>query len=333
MSWAATSYVKKLRVAPNGQPITKGEKLVLFVLSDYYHDELGYAWASLSHLAQESLHTRHGVILTLQSLEKKGVLSIIRSEDAASKRVTNRYQFPAMSAACNVSTQPILQPDLVKSVDQASQATSLGLVKSVDQTSQATSLGLVKSVDQTSQATSLGLVKSVDHIFPSDLSTDLSKDSCAGTPPATARSSSRVKNGAQPKSASTYLAYAEQYQQRYGVEPVRNAKTNALLCQLVDRLGADEAPCVAAFYLGLDTPLYANAGHPLNLLVRDCEAMRMQWKRGPRRAPTVGPKAYQPAPPAVVQGEACPPEVAAKLARLLGREGTFSWPAAMECAG
>ena len=47
----------------------------------------------------------------------------------------------------------------------------------------------------------------------------------------------------------------------------------------------------------------------------------------------VGPKAYQPAPLAVAHGEACPPEVAAKLARLLGREATFSWPAAQECAG
>ena len=46
--------------------------------------------------------------------------------------------------------------------------------------------------------------------------------------------------------------------------------------------------------------------------------------------PAVGPglpKAYQPTPAAPVRGEACPPEVAAKLSRILGRE-TFSWPAA-----
>lgn len=46
--------------------------------------------------------------------------------------------------------------------------------------------------------------------------------------------------------------------------------------------------------------------------------------------PAVGPglpKAYQPTPATPVRGEACPPEVAAKLARILGRE-TFSWPAA-----
>ncbi len=38
----------------------------------------------------------------------------------------------------------------------------------------------------------------------------------------------------------------------------------------------------------------------------------------------VGLKAYQPVPSVIMHGEACPPEVAAKLARLLGRDATFS---------
>lgn len=139
------------------------------------------------------------------------------------------------------------------------------------------------------------------------------------------------KKDSKSKSAATYLAYADSHKSRYGIDPVRNAKTSALLCQLVDRLGAEEAPLVVAYYLTLDTALYAKAGHPLNLLVRDCEALRTQWKRGPRPAPTVGPKALQAVPTRAVQGEACPPEVAAKLSRILGR-GTFSWPAEKEAA-
>lgn len=39
----------------------------------------------------------------------------------------------------------------------------------------------------------------------------------------------------------------------------------------------------------------------------------------------VGPKAYQPVAPMPVSGEPCPPEVAAKLARLLGGHA-FSLP-------
>lgn len=282
MSWMATSYVKKLRVAPNGALISKGEKLVLFVLSDYYHDESGYAWASLSHLAQESLHTRSGVIKTLHALEQKGVLAILRSEDAATKRVTNRYRFPALEVSD--SRKP-----------------------------------LVNSVDQSSQLRRPGLVNSVDHIFPSDLSSDLSKDSSGGPGPATAAGLPHGKdNGRTVKSAEASVAYTTAYRQRYGVEPVRNARMNALLCQLVDRLGVGEAPSVAAFYLSVDASLYVNAGHPLNLLVRDCETLRTQWKCGPSRVKLVGPKAMQPAPRIEAQGEPCPPEVAEKLARILG---------------
>lgn len=85
---------------------------------------------------------------------------------------------------------------------------------------------------------------------------------------------------AAPKSAATWEAYAGAYRRRYGVEPVRNSKTNAQLCQLVDRLGADEAPPVAEFFLAHNKPLYVSARHPTNLLVQDAEGLRTQWATG-----------------------------------------------------
>jgi len=85
---------------------------------------------------------------------------------------------------------------------------------------------------------------------------------------------------AVPKSVATWEAYAEGYRRRYGVQPVRNSKTNAQLCQLVDRLGAEEAPQVAAFYLTHNQPRYVSARHPTNLLVQDAEGLRTQWATG-----------------------------------------------------
>jgi len=85
---------------------------------------------------------------------------------------------------------------------------------------------------------------------------------------------------AAPKSAATWEAYAEAYRSRYGVQPVRNSKANAQLCQLVDRLGAAEAPQVARFYLAHNKPLYVSARHPTNLLVQDAEGLRTQWATG-----------------------------------------------------
>lgn len=276
MSWAATAYIKNLRRAPNGEPITKGEKLVLIILSDYYHDEKGYAWPSLSRLADESLHSRRGVVLTLHALERKGLLCIVRSPDAVTKRVSNHYRFPGLKSL----PHPL-----------------------------------------TGEASSLGLGKPVPHIFPINLSIDLSKDIGVGQMPATGLSSVPKKRRAeQPKGDAPYKAYAEGYLKRYGIEPVRNSKTNALMCQLIDRLGAEEAPLVAAFYLSVDTPLYVNARHPPNLLVRDCESLRTQWKTGPIRAPMVGSKAFQPVPKVETSPGECPQEAAEVLSRILGRE-------------
>lgn len=74
----------------------------------------------------------------------------------------------------------------------------------------------------------------------------------------------------------TWTAYCGAYQTRYGVEPVRNAKVNGQLAQLVGRLG-DEAPAVAAAFVAHNNGLYVSAMHPTDLLLRDAEKLRTEW--------------------------------------------------------
>jgi hypothetical protein len=87
---------------------------------------------------------------------------------------------------------------------------------------------------------------------------------------------------AQPQlpGSRVFLAYAAAYRLRYGEFPVRNAKVNSQLKQLVDRLGAEESGPVSAHYVGLNEPLYVKAGHCLDLLLRDAERLRTLWKHG-----------------------------------------------------
>lgn len=80
-----------------------------------------------------------------------------------------------------------------------------------------------------------------------------------------------------PKTAAIWDAYADAYRARYGTEPVRNAKVNAMLAQVVARIGADEAPHVAAWYVASNRALYVGAKHCADLLVRDCEGLRTEW--------------------------------------------------------
>lgn len=82
---------------------------------------------------------------------------------------------------------------------------------------------------------------------------------------------------ARPKGEKTWDAYRDGYRKLYGVEPVRNAKVNSQICQLVDRLGAEEAPQVAAFYLAHKKQIYASNRHPVSLLLRDAEGIRTDF--------------------------------------------------------
>lgn len=82
------------------------------------------------------------------------------------------------------------------------------------------------------------------------------------------------------KTSKTWDAYASAYQTRYGATPVRNAKVNGILARLVDRLGEDESPKVAAFYLTHNKPFYVTARHPTDLLLRDAEGLRTEWATG-----------------------------------------------------
>lgn len=83
----------------------------------------------------------------------------------------------------------------------------------------------------------------------------------------------------EAKSTTVWQAYATAYALRYGVEPVRNAKASAMLCQLVDRLG-DDAPHVASAYLRSSRGLYVAARHAVDLLLRDAEGLRTDWATG-----------------------------------------------------
>ena len=87
----------------------------------------------------------------------------------------------------------------------------------------------------------------------------------------------KPKTELQQAAGETWNAYANAYFTRYGTEPVRNAKTNALINQLVQRLGAEAAPHVSTYYLAMNKTFYVSSLHPLGVLVKDCESIHTQW--------------------------------------------------------
>lgn len=71
------AYIRLLRTTSKGEPISKSEKLVLFILACYFDDDSGESWASIEDLAAESLCTETEVIRILEGLERKAVLQMI----------------------------------------------------------------------------------------------------------------------------------------------------------------------------------------------------------------------------------------------------------------
>jgi hypothetical protein len=93
----------------------------------------------------------------------------------------------------------------------------------------------------------------------------------------------RIKSSAVPSvTAAPWEAYRITYERRYKVAPVRNAKVNGQLAQLVKRLGLEDATHVAAFSVTHNEPFYVRKRHPVDLLLRDCEGLRTQWATGQR---------------------------------------------------
>lgn len=79
---------------------------------------------------------------------------------------------------------------------------------------------------------------------------------------------------------ATWAAYATAYRTRHGVAPVRNAKVNSNVRQIVQRLGHTEAPLVAAWFLTVNERYVVQNMHDLGALLAKCEAYRTQWATG-----------------------------------------------------
>jgi hypothetical protein len=87
MSWKATGYVKTL------DGMTRSEKLILLIISDYYNEEHGRAWPSVSRLATDAMLTQRQTYRLLESLQRKGFLEI---QHAGPGRRSNQYRFPGL---------------------------------------------------------------------------------------------------------------------------------------------------------------------------------------------------------------------------------------------
>ncbi|HFH3995816.1 TPA: helix-turn-helix domain-containing protein [Pseudomonas aeruginosa] len=94
--------------------------------------------------------------------------------------------------------------------------------------------------------------------------------------PLPTRSGPSAGEALQEACRNVWAAYRAAYEARWSVQPVRNAKVNSQVKQLVAALGA-EAPAVAAFFVGLDDKFLVDSCHEFGLLLAKAGAYRTKW--------------------------------------------------------
>lgn len=85
---------------------------------------------------------------------------------------------------------------------------------------------------------------------------------------------------AEGKSVKLITAYRDVYRQRYGTDPLINAKVRGQACSLVDRVGIDNCESFIAFYLSHNNPRYLSNAHTLGLALIDAEKLYTEFKMG-----------------------------------------------------
>lgn len=84
----------------------------------------------------------------------------------------------------------------------------------------------------------------------------------------------------QMKCREAWTDYKNAYLARYGIAPVRNAKVNAQVKQLVQRLGAEAGPVAEFYVLNVNDSFVVRKTHDLGTLLSSAESYRTQWATG-----------------------------------------------------
>ena len=79
---------------------------------------------------------------------------------------------------------------------------------------------------------------------------------------------------------ATWAAYRQAYADRYGAAPVRNQKVSSQVKQFVQRIGYEESPLVAAWFVQHPGSYYVGRMHDLGCLLSDAEKLHTEWVTG-----------------------------------------------------
>ncbi|WP_395699089.1 helix-turn-helix domain-containing protein [Aquabacterium sp.] len=259
--------------------LSSTQKAVLMCLADYAHDD-GRDWHSVAAIMEWTCLSRTPVLRALRDLEQAGLLTIERRNGTRSvttialDKLKDRY-----STDTGEQAKPVPQENRYRrntgtpgAPHRYSWSTPTGTPGA--QTGTPGAPEALRSISEASEASGLH----ADARGPGDLFGDSAVAEPEGRP--NSRKPSKAKT--EGRGVATRDAYIEAFKARYGVMPVIAAKENALFAKVVDSVGIEEAPKLAAYFVSQQnqTAYHAQRTHPPELLVRDLSALRAQMLTG-----------------------------------------------------
>ena len=218
-------------------------KFVLVTLADYANDS-GEAYPSIERICKQTALNRKTVLAAFKTLVEDGFISDSGGRKGQTKSV-KIWKLSIYSGAKNGTTKQAQKRSRPKN-------------------------GAVPKTDMSKPKNGTAKQYQKRDIEPSVLLTPKE-------PPEFKRGKTPA---CKPITSETWAAYSQAYREHYGVEPVRNASVNGQLANFVKRIGAGEAPQVAAFYLQSRNSYYTGRGHSVGAMLADAEKLRTEWATG-----------------------------------------------------
>ncbi|MBN3839239.1 helix-turn-helix domain-containing protein [Burkholderia sp. Ac-20349] len=250
------------------EALSSHEKIVLLVLASHVNDLGSPAWPSFNTIAEMASISRSSAIRAVKSVTVKGWIAVTRRRKANGVNKSNVYRLktPDNSFISEPAVDPVDFDD--GSSDDCIDPVEKG---SVSLTPSAPS-GVTPELPWCHGDTTV-----VSHGHPNkpnEVPNELNQNPGTGRVAGATPAGDGKKKSAQAKevapSTAAWDAFSAAYTKRYGVEPLRNAKVNAALKKVVESVGADKAPLLAAHYLTMGG-FYVQCQHDVTILVRDIQ--------------------------------------------------------------
>lgn len=251
------------------------EKLVMLKFCDHANDE-GIAWPSVAKLAQAACISERQAQRVMKRLAAEGYLEIVGNEKggAGNSRVY-RVKRERFLSPLERGKGDKLTP--TKGDKMSGQNDTLSKSKRVTPEAEKGDILTQKGDIAMSQ-------KGDTAMSPESSRTPILKSNHQGTTnfPAAANATTGAddETAFQAACRQTWISFAGAYQERYSTPPVRNATVNSCVREFVKRIGQEEAPKVAEFFVWINDQYLIRQGHAFQILTKGAEGYRTQWATG-----------------------------------------------------